>query len=160
MDEHLYSLALKFLSRRPRSEREMRDFLSKKNKGVHKYQNSDITDLIIAKLKEQNFINDFEFAQWWFEQREKFRPKGRKVIVFELKQKGISDEILRKLETVNKESAREKEKQLISELLEKQIKKYSNSTHDKVRIKLFNYLARRGFNFDLINTCIDEIFRK
>ena len=83
---------LRFLSFRPRSEKEIADFLKKKQVDSHNAQK------IIDKLKEHKFLNDEEFASWWMEQRTMIKPRAIRVIKMELKQKGISKEIIEKIE--------------------------------------------------------------
>ena len=74
---------LRFLSFRPRSEKEIRDYLN--NKQV----NPLVSQKIIDKLVENKFLNDLEFAKWWIEQRTLTTPRAWRIIKIELKQKGI-----------------------------------------------------------------------
>ena len=68
---------MRFLSYRPRSEKEVKEKLK------IKYQKSNIKDLtliidkVIQKLKEKKFINDNEFAKGWIENRLRFKPRKR-----------------------------------------------------------------------------------
>ena len=70
--EKFYNQALRFLSYRPRSEKEVRNKLKIKSEKL-KIEDSTVTiDKIIQKLKEYNFINDLEFAKKWVEERLRF----------------------------------------------------------------------------------------
>src|ERR1035437_11177164 len=85
--EKFYKASVRYLSFRPRSEKELRDYLKKK-------KCDDLTaKRILESLKRDRFINDEEFVRWWVEQRTLLKPKAVRVIKYELKQKGISDEI-------------------------------------------------------------------
>jgi len=148
-----YNLALKFLARRPRSEREVKDYLKKK-----KVPDEQI-EMILSKLREQKFVNDYEFATWWIEQRTRFRPKGRRVIEIELQQKGISREIVKELRIKNHESRGSDEKELARNLIQKRIAKYKELSRQELYQKLGGFLARRGFDLDIIKICIDEVLR-
>src|SRR5690242_1728809 len=143
MEEHYYSLALKYLARRPRSEKEIHDYLIKKKSSEEQRK------AIIVKLREHKFLNDEEFARWWIEQRNRLRPKGWRVIEFELKQKGISADIISNLEprTMNEE-------QLAKELVRQRIKKYQGLSSQELYSKLGGFLSRRGFDYDTIRSCI------
>ena len=78
--------AFHFLSFRSRSEKEMRDFLKKKEVLQ--------IDETIDKLKELDFINDRKFIQEFVDSRSKNKPKGKKALIIELKRKGIDVEDL------------------------------------------------------------------
>ena len=76
--------AFHFLSFRSRSEKEMRDYLQKKE-----FSQIDET---IEKLKNLDFINDNKFTQEFIESRSKNKPKGKKALMIELARKGIKIE--------------------------------------------------------------------
>ncbi|MBI5358118.1 RecX family transcriptional regulator [Candidatus Amesbacteria bacterium] len=73
--------AFHYLSFRSRSEKEMRDYLKKK----------EILEIdeTIEKLKELDFINDNKFIQEFVDSRSKNKPKGKKALMIELARKGI-----------------------------------------------------------------------
>jgi regulatory protein len=160
--EKFYNSSLRFLSFRPRSEKEVRDRLK------IKYQKSNIKNLtlvidkVIQKLKEQGFINDEEFTKWWIEQRTKVRPKAIRVITLELKQKGISNEIIESLlsKDVPLEEQVSNDLELANKLIEKRIERLRNSSKQEIYQKLGSYLSRRGFDWETIKQSIDELFSK
>lgn len=86
--EYLTAKALKLLSYRPRSIREIKQRLTKTN------ADTKTIDRVINNLIDQNLLNDQEFAKWWVEQRIKFRPRGNFALTQELTQKGIDREII------------------------------------------------------------------
>ena len=78
--ESFFQKATNFISYRPRSEKEVRDYLKRKQKTkkkLKKVQNEKITNQIIKRLKKNKFLDDREFAKWWVGQRLEFRPKGK-----------------------------------------------------------------------------------
>ena len=154
--EKFYNIALRFLSYRPRSEKEVRDRL------IRKKIDSQIIEKIIAKLKEKKFLNDEEFAKWWIEQRTKVRPKAIRVITLELKQKGISNEIIESLlsKDVSSEEQVLNDLELANKLIEKRIERFRNSSKQEIYQKLGSYLSRRGFDWETIKQSIDELFSK
>jgi regulatory protein len=150
-EEKLYQKTLNFLSYRPRSEKEIKDYL------VRKRANPKIQTSILKKLRKLNFINDEDFARWWLEQRMSFRPRGKPLLRRELFQKGIEKKIIDSLisqispfSQIN--SARK--------IMAKKKKLYQNLPLQKLRQKLFSLLARRGFEFELIKEAIDEEIKK
>ncbi|OGH70990.1 MAG: hypothetical protein A2396_02760 [Candidatus Levybacteria bacterium RIFOXYB1_FULL_40_17] len=145
--ERYHDLALRFLSYRPRSEKEVIDYLKKKR--IHE----SIIDRIIKSLKEKKFLNDIEFAEWWIEQRTGSRPKSLRIIKLELRNKGIGRDIVDGLSEKVDKNLDEKS---ALKLLDKHIKRFEKLSTKEVYRKLFQLLARRGFDFDLIKKVIDK----
>lgn len=153
MEDKFYNLALHYLSYRTRSEKEVRDKL--KTKQV----DPQIIEKIISKLKEKKFINDEEFARQWIENRNRFKPRSQRLIRMELKQKGISNEILEAVihdESFPVDSDLEQAKKLT----EKRIGRLKGLSRQEVYEKLGRYLAAKGFNWDTIKKAIDEMLGK
>lgn len=149
--DKFYERTLRFLSFRQRSEKEIRDYLKKKNA-------DDLTSKkIIDKLKEHKFLNDEEFAKWWVEQRTRVKPKADRVIKYELKQKGIDLKIIESL--FENEDRSDFEKALV--LAEKKMKRL-DKLEDKRKVyeRLGRFLASKGFNYDTIKEVIDRTFSK
>ncbi len=114
----LLNKAINFISFRPRSEWEIR----------RKFNNEDL----ITKLKELRLINDEEFTKWFIEQRQTFRPKGKRLLEAELRKKGIKV----KVETGLSET----------ELAKKALEKKKNLDREqKIR-----FLVSRGFDWQTI----------
>lgn len=153
--EKYYNYSLRFLSYRPRSEKEIRDRLKIKNGE----RIDSIIDSVIHKLKEQNFLNDEEFAKWWIEQRTTFRPKGLRVIKMELKQKGISNEVI-DFVISNSKFPISNESERARKLIEKKMEQLKDLPRQEVYRKVGSFLARRGFDIDTINSVIDEFYKK
>lgn len=182
MNRTLYALSLWYLGKRPRSEKEMREFLKKKmlkerrkkeneneeivalplntNEDKKIFEIIDEVEEIINKLKQQNFLNDLEFGKWWVEQRTRIKPKGWRAIEFELKQKGIDKDVLGELESKNNELRGKTEKEMALEIASKKIKLIKNLSREKIYQQIGGLLARRGFNLDTIKFVIDEVLKK
>ena len=160
----LLNKSFRFLSYRPRSEREIRDYLKKK---ISNFQfqisnfktGEELMDSIIEKLKKQKFLDDREFAKWWIEQRSKVKPKALKFIIFELKQKGIEKDLI-------EEVLESKEFEIVSDfdkafkLAQKRINRYRGETPKKAYEKMARFLASKGFDYDTIKKVIDQILPK
>ena len=132
-------------------------------------QNDDresIIEKVIAKLKEQKFINDEEFAKWWIEQRTSFRPRSLRLIKLELRQKGITDEVIES-GIRNQELGIESDLDRAKKLVEIRIKRFRNPstplkagkfgmTREELYQKIGGFLARRGFDWETIKQSIDD----
>lgn len=152
-DEFLkfYDRALKFFSYRPRSEKELQDWFKKKKVGI------ETQKLIEKKLKQYNYLDDQEFTRWWVEQRTTFRPFGKRRLAFELRQKGINqklvEEELGKLED-------DKLVELAEELVKKKMKTMEDLPYFEVREKIFAFLSRRGFHWEIIKKVVAKTLKK
>jgi regulatory protein len=148
--EKLYNKTLHFLSFRPRSEKEIKDYLRKKKA-------DDLTvKRIIDNLRQNKFINDLEFAKWWIEQRTKIKPRSNRVIKFELLQKGISKELVEEL--IRASDLTEFDRAL--DLANKKIKKYEKLEKNKAYEIIVRFLSSKGFEWDIIKEVIDRVLIK
>ncbi len=131
-------VALRFLSFRRRTEKQIRDKLKKKE--------FDETTIYatIDKLKEFDLINDLEFATSWVKDRLALKPRGRKLLRQELWKKGIKKDII---DQVTEELCRDEDKAAL-ELVEKIEKRYRNLEPKVARRRIFNLLLRRGFSYE------------
>lgn len=150
--EKFYNKALRFLSFRPRSEKEIRDYLQKKK------TEELLIEGIVNKLKEQKFLNDEEFAKMWIENRMRFKPRSLRLIKIELKQKGINKETIEKL-VQSSESRVQSDQEMARKIIEKKIKKYQDLPKQEVYQKLGRILAQKGFAWDIIRQGIDEFYK-
>jgi regulatory protein len=136
--------AYRFLSYRPRSEKEMRDKL------LEKFE-PEVVDKAIRKLKEYKFIDDNEFARMWVSQRGTSR--SARALGFELKRKGLSKEAIEKaVGTMDKDTEFENALALV-----KTKPKYQGLTRNDAYQKIGGFLARRGYNYEIIKKVIDEL---
>jgi len=149
--EKFYKASVRFLSFRPRSEKELRDYLAKK-------KCDDLTSTrIIQSLTRDKFLNDQEFVRWWVEQRNLLKPKAIRVIKIELKQKGISRQLMESFFEENENS----DFTNALALAEKKLRTiHDRSDWRKVQEKLGRYLASKGFDWDTIKETIDQVLGK
>lgn len=148
--EKFYNKALKFLSYRPRSEKEIRDKL------LQKKAPQDLIEKIVAKLKEKKFINDEEFAKLWIESRQRSSPRSLRLVRMELKQKGVTEEQIES-GIKNQESGIKTDLEQARRLVEKRLPRYKGLDKQKMYEKLGRYLASKGFGWETIKQSIDEV---
>lgn len=135
----LYQRALEWVLVRPRSEKELYDYLYKKI--YEKKLDKNYINTIIDRLKNKKYVDDAKFARHYVENR--FVKKGisRKRLKMELMKKGISKEIID--EVVD---ARD-DKEEILKIIAKKRTKYDND-------KLIQYLCRQGFSYQLAQSLV------
>ena len=141
-------IALKFLSYKARSEKEVRDKL------VSKEVESMTIDRVIEFLKRYDYINDEKFANSYVRERIRLKLEGRKKLVYDLRQKGIKQEII---DHVLDNTDIDEIDQAIK-LLEKKV-------HDKTELdikekqRIYQFLLRKGFSYDIIKKAFDLYFK-
>jgi regulatory protein len=140
-----YDRALHFLSFRPRSLKEVRQSLSKKGF-------SEMTvEATLQRLEESDLVNDLEFARYWVEQREQFRPRGTAMLQYELRQKGVAPEaIALSLEEIDEET-------LAYRAAHRQAERLRTLPPKEFGRKLGSYLSRRGFPYPIVRETIAQL---
>lgn len=149
LPDKIYDYVLKFYSIRPRSKKELLDWFKRKEVG------EETQKFIREKLEKLGFVNDVEFARWWVEQRTSYRHSGFRLIKMELRQKGISDEIISDIESqVSNISELESARKIVAKKLKSQ--KAFTLSKAEGRNTLTGLLARRGFSWEIIKEVLDE----
>ena len=146
--ERALQQALLFLSYRARSEKEIKQNLLK-----HEYPES-IIEQTIERLRENRLANDTEFAKTWVENRSTFRPRSRRALSMELRQKGLDEE------TVKTAVADLDENALAYESAKKRAPRFKSLEWGEFRKKLSDYLARRGFPYSVTIAVVTQIWNE
>lgn len=131
---------LRFATLRPRSEKEIYNYF--KRKKIHESIHKDL----FKRLNKLELIDDKEFAKWWLEQRKNFKPKSRKVLLQELRMKGIKKEIID--EVLGSEEI--DEEKIARDILEKKSYKWEKMNPKDRRQKMSQYLLGKGFSWEII----------
>ncbi len=150
--DRYYNLSLRYLSYRPRSKKEVLDYLKKKQKKAPGLTD-EIISQIMSKLVEYKFIDDAAFVQFWVEQRTRYKNKPVRVIEYELKQKGISKNLI---EVSLSENKKEVDLESAKKLANKKMDFYRGLDPVKRREKVMNYLLRKGFSYDTIKKATND----
>lgn len=143
--------ALRQLAIRPRSEKEMTDYLQKKiaaRDGV-KFQeakNNPVIRKIIAKLKKYEYLDDKKFASWFLKSKLKTKQESLRLIKYQLKQKGIPQPILDKFE-----SNKPRDLKNAIKAAEKKVERWKKLPTLEYKKKFYQFLAYRGFDFETIS---------
>jgi regulatory protein len=146
--ERAVQQALLFLSYRARSESEIRQNLRK-----HEMP-EEVIEETLARLRQDGLANDGQFAQAWVENRSTFRPRSRRMLAMELRQKGLDDEAVSSaLEDVDDEP-------LAYEAARKRASRLKGLEWADFRKKLSEFLARRGFSYSVIAPVVTRIWKE
>ena len=138
--EH-YNACIKYIGVRVRSIKEIRDYLKRKN-----VVEEDI-DCIVDKLINEKYLDDNHFCECFIKDKLKFTTMGEYKIIYELKKHNISEEIIMNNKYLISND-------ILTEKIDKIIKKQINSNHkldkQKLRNKLYNHLLNSGYTSSLI----------
>ena len=135
---------LNFATLRPRSEKEIKDYLKRKKSP------ESITEELFKRLNSLELIDDTKFARWWVEQRQSFSPKTKRVLSNELRIKGIDREIIKEI----LEETEIDEEKIAKELIIKKMYKWEKLDDKIRRQKITQYLAGRGFDWNTIGKVV------
>lgn len=146
--ERALQQALLFLSYRARSESEIR-----KNLRKHEMP-EEVIEETIARLRQDGLANDNQFARAWVENRATFRPRSRRMMAMELRQKGLDEETASAaLQEVDDEA-------LAYEAAQKKAARFAKLEWQDYRKKLSEFLARRGFSYAVIAPVVTKIWNE
>ena len=135
---------LRYVSLRPRSEKEIRDYLERKK--VYGTMHKELFN----RLKRSGLVDDEQFAKWWIDQRVQFRSKSKRDIVGELRNKGIESGLIAKL----LQESDFNEVKFAKKLLFKNAYKWKKFDQQTGRQKKAQYLARKGFSWESIKKVV------
>ncbi|OGE64611.1 hypothetical protein A3J13_01270 [Candidatus Daviesbacteria bacterium RIFCSPLOWO2_02_FULL_36_8] len=145
---------------RQRSEKEVREYirnLSFKRKLKDREEISEFaTNSLIEKLQKKGMLNDLEFARSWMEARGK--KFGINRIKQELYKKGINREIIE--EVMNSEFRVQNSETVAENQLERKLERWKNLKPMEFRKKAFDFLLRRGFEYEIVKNIVEKIMEK
>jgi regulatory protein len=134
--ERALGAALNFLSFRPRSQREVEDYFRRKK------TEPEVAAAVIERLVRGGMLDDREFARYWVESRQTFRPKGGRALRLELRQKGLDRDVIDEaLQGAVDEDAAAHEAGL------QRVKSLRKLDDREFFRRMVAYLQRRGFSY-------------
>lgn len=140
--------ALRYLSYRPRSQREMKAYLQRRG-----YDES-VSSLVIEELTDKGLVDDVAFAHFWSQSRESSRPRSARLVRLELMRKGVERGIAEEA-TVGLSDAQQAYKSGA-----KRARSLANLSYAEFRRRLEGYLQRRGFSYRVIKDTVDALWRE
>jgi len=145
--EVAYLKGLRFLGVRSRSEAEIQRKLSEQG------FEPAVVEATLQRLKKNGYIGDEKFAKEWVENRSTFRPRGRRLMALELRQKGVpGDAIEKALAETSDESS------LAYQSAVKYARRLAGSDWETFRKRLGAYLMRRGFSYGTIAPILRQVW--
>jgi regulatory protein len=141
--KRIMARAVNILAARPRSERQLRERLLEKP-----WAEPALVDECLARLKELGYINDSQFARSYANSRVSAKPVGRSRLARELAGKKVAPQTI--AEALDDTFEDVSEESLIDRAIEKRIRTRGRPEDRNDAKRMFDYLARLGFGYDLI----------
>ncbi len=146
-EELVYKRAILLLKFRKRSKREMERRLLEKG----------FPEVLVAKtvqrLEQQGLIDDKLLVQCWRQDRESFRPKGKRLLAAELKRVGVDHQVVEDgLRDVD-------DRQSAYQAAEKKARLWAGLDYQEFRRKLSAYLSRRGYDWEVIREVVQRLWQ-
>lgn len=146
--DDVFASVVKFATLRPRSQKEIEFWFAKKQVP------QSVREQVLERLKKIGVVNDLEFAKWWIEQRNTFRPKPQKVLELELKSKGVSQTII---EEVFTGSQAQDDVAAAKQVAEKKWRILKSLPSREAKRKMIGYLSRKGYSWEVVKKVVDEM---
>lgn len=150
-EQKAYDRAVRFLAHRPRSQGEVRRSLEQS--GI----DQAVVQAVIDRLVRQGYLDDAEFARFWVEDRQRFKPRGAYALRQELRQKGVDDVTIETavadldVAAAAYDAAHPRALRL-SNLISSDPKMF--------RRKLSDFLLRRGFDYEVVSETVSRLVRE
>lgn len=111
-------------------------------------------EAVVARLKQEKFIDDSRFASYYVRDKFLFNGWGRIKIRFQLRGKGVHASLVDEaLGHINESEYLEK----LAELLHSKNRQIKNKDVWQTKAALARFAQSRGFEPDLVFRCIDQI---
>lgn len=149
-----YDRAVRLLARRPRSEGEVRRHLRRRRKGQEPLHQEHV-DWVVQKLTDQGYLDDAAFAEYWVEQRNRFKPLAPSALRYELRSKGVPDAIIDEVLARQQDNA-----SLALTAARTRARRWRSLDEEEFRRKMNYFLQRRGFDWETIRTVTAQVWQE
>ncbi len=140
-----YDRALRFLGYRARSREEVRRNLAGKDVPA------PLIDDVIERLERRGYVDDVAFAEYWLAERQRSKPMAPRALRYELRAKGVDDDIIDDLLSQFDEGA------AADRAARAKLPRYRGRTRAAFRDKLGGLLRRRGFVGETIRDVVLQL---
>ncbi len=123
----------------------------------HKGFESEEIQSVLDDFNSKGYLNDRDYAARYTEMKRKHAYFGKRMIAAQLKNKGVSSEII--TETVENNHTDHDEYQIAKDAARKKLTQWhlaDNKDLDRLRMRIYGFLQRRGFSNQIIYRVIHE----
>lgn len=144
LNSKAYNYSSRYLALRPRSCKEISDYLARKG-----FEPEQI-EAAVDNLLQQKYLDDTEFARLWVRNRMLLNGRSLKTLRLELYKKGIDKDTIRE---VLSEVSQDDQLGMLQDLINKK-RRLRNYQDDE---KLVQYLIRNGFSYSLVKSALENL---
>jgi regulatory protein len=148
----LYEAAIKILMRRAHSVSEMKKAL------IRRTTDEDLIQKVIARLKQNGYIDDARYAKQFARQRTEGRKQGKFRVARDLRTRGVPD---RHIEAALEEAAQNTdEAAVVRQRIERKLRSFRGEINERKLASLYRSLLRSGFSADVIRRELKSLTRE
>jgi len=148
----LYDAAIKILMRRAHSVHEMKKAL------IRRTADADLIQKVLARLKQNGYIDDARYAKQFARQRTEGRKQGKFRVARDLRARGVPD---RHIEAALEEAAQNTdEAAVVRQRIERKLRASRGEIDDRKLASLYRSLLRAGFSADVIRRQLKSLTRE
>lgn len=136
-----YDQALNYISLRKRTQKEVKDYLRRKE------YDDTVIDHVIERTIDLKLLDDSDFAASFVRDRQLLKPRSKRQLTAELRKKGASPEAI---ESALAEVGEDDELEALQDVIQKKGRRYADQS------KLIQYLLGQGFDYGLIKRALEE----
>lgn len=145
-DARAYARALHFLSYRSRSTAEVRSRLERDD------WPEEVITRVVARLANEQLLNDATFAATWVEHRSLSKPRGARALRQELRHKGVGRE---EVDAALPDSEQEIENAIAA--MQSKLRLWGALDERERHQKIIQFLQRRGFNYGTAKAALAQV---
>lgn len=142
--------AVDFIGYKPRSEREVRQRLTRA--GVDEASMAQV----VANLRNAGLLDDASFSKEWVESKLRSSPGSRRKLEWELRQKGVAQGVIDQ----TLQAADVDDVQTALDMARRRLPRLAGQDAFTQKRKLSDYLARNGFDYSTISEVVATVLNR
>lgn len=146
--EHCWAAAEHYLANRPHSRKELEQKLGRRG-----FDEATVSS-VLSSLAEHGVLDDAEFAAFWCDNREAFRPGSKRLAALELAQKGVDQAVIARTTGAldDADSA--------YRAAAKRARLLQAADYDTFSRRLGDFLRRRGFGYEVARNTVERLWQE
>lgn len=140
---------VRLLGYRPRTEAELLKRLAGKG------YDSALAAEAVERVRAMGYVDDAEFARFWVQNREQFKPMGARRLRYELLQKGVDRETAQQ---VIEDTLPEQEDDNAMRVARSKLRALAGADYPTFRRRLGGFLSRQGYDWETSSRVIKQLW--
>jgi len=115
---------------------------------------AEVVEGVLAELRKRKLVDDVDFARFWVESRESFSPRSRRLLVMELKGKGVG------AEAIGEATAEVDDEESSYRAAQRKCRSWGYQDRRLFGRRLSPLLRRLGFDYQVIAETANRLWRE